>query len=117
MRTSTLRRYTCSNSSSGEPGGRPLVRARNVTGRAGIVLTSVFDSVLMSLVAILASGCDIGNPSPRAVVARLTPRAGRPSPRSQSIGTGGARIDAPDGGDCVDSARARRCGGGQPADW
>src|SRR5580698_10237688 len=57
MRTSTLRRYTCSNSSSGELGGRPRDRALAATGRSCLV--SALASVLMSLVAVLASGCDI----------------------------------------------------------
>src|SRR5579863_7299379 len=64
MRTSTLRRYTCSNASSGEL-GRPGDRALIATGRSRAVLTGALASVLMPLVAILASGCDIARPRRR----------------------------------------------------
>src|SRR5215472_11577223 len=72
MRTSTLRRYTCSNSSSSELGGRPRGRARTANGRSRIVLTGARASVLMPLVAILASGCDIVHP--RLAARSLCPR-------------------------------------------
>jgi hypothetical protein len=57
-----LRRYTCSNSSSSQFGGRPRDRALTATGRSRMVLTWVLASVLMSLVAILAYGCDMARP-------------------------------------------------------
>src|ERR1700729_1009288 len=58
MRTSTLRRYTCSNSARGTPGGL----ARSAAGRSRVVLTCALASVPMSLVAIPAPGCDIARP-------------------------------------------------------
>ena len=57
-----MRRYTCSNSSSGELGGRPRDRALTATGHSRIVLTCALASVVISLVAILAPGCDITRP-------------------------------------------------------
>jgi hypothetical protein len=59
MRTSTLRRYTRSNSSSDELAGRPRDRALTATGLSRVVLTGALVSVLIPLVALLASGCDI----------------------------------------------------------
>ena len=56
------RAVTRSNSSSGEVGGRSRDRALTTTGRSRSVLTGAFASMLMSLVAILASGCDIARP-------------------------------------------------------
>src|SRR6202034_3131526 len=88
MRTSTLRRYTCSNSSSGELRGRPRDRALTATGRSGMV--SALASVLMSLVAVLASGCDIARPR----------RAAR-APQAPGLGHGSTA-------DC----RRQACGGG-----
>jgi hypothetical protein len=62
MRTSTLRKYTCSNSSSGVISGRPRDRVLATVGRSRIVLAGAVVSLLMPLVAIFASNCDIARP-------------------------------------------------------
>src|ERR1700734_1347960 len=98
MRTSTLRRYTCSNSSSGELAGRPRVRAFTATGRSSIVLTGALASVLMSLVALFASGCDIARPSrgPSLPAWRLIPPRSPQLPTSRTWEAGHlGRADAP----------------------
>src|SRR5215475_12473931 len=69
MRTSTLRKYTCSNSSSSVFRGR----VRDHVLAAASVIAGAVVSVLMSLVAICASGCDIA--FPRHAARRLSSAA------------------------------------------
>ena len=70
MRTSTLRRYTCSNSSSSVFRGRVRDHVLAAASRSGSVIAGAVVSALMSLVAICASGCDIA--CPRHAVRRLS---------------------------------------------
>src|SRR5690242_11041951 len=78
MRTSTLRRYSCSNSSSSVFRGRVRDRVLAATSRSGSVTAGAVVSVLMSPVAICASGCDIAFPrhAARRLVRPLRRRAG-----------------------------------------
>src|SRR6516164_9824012 len=70
MRTSTLRRYTCSNSPSSVFRGRGCDHVLAAAGRSGSVIAGAVVSGLMSLVAICASGCDIVRGGPPSTQAR-----------------------------------------------
>src|SRR5579863_2748751 len=76
MRTSTLRKYTCSNSSSGVISGRPRDRVLTTVGRSRNVLAGAVVSLLMSLVAIIASNCDIARQGAGTGQPRVEVRAG-----------------------------------------